>query len=39
VAPGSTFCCSRHSPASPSHSTVVGVAAVTPAAASCQCYL
>ena len=34
VAFGSTSRCSRHSPASPSHSTVAGVSAPTPAAAS-----
>src|SRR4051795_2737358 len=34
MAPGSTSRCSRHSLASPSHSTVAGVSARTPAAAS-----
>src|SRR3954467_10553365 len=34
MAPGSTSRCSRHSPASPSHSTVAGVSAPTPALAS-----
>src|SRR3954454_6759370 len=34
VAPGSASRCSRHSPASPSHSTVAGVSAPTPAATS-----
>ena len=34
VASGSASRCSRHSPASPSHSTVAGVSALTPAAAS-----
>ena len=34
VAFGSASRCSRHSPASPSHNTVAGVSAVTPAAAS-----
>src|SRR3954471_5083557 len=34
MAPGSTSRCSRHSPASPSHSTVAGVSARTPATAS-----
>ena len=31
---GSASRCNRHSPASPSHNTVAGVSAVTPAAAS-----
>jgi hypothetical protein len=34
VALGSTSRCNRHSPASPSHSTVAGVSACTPAVAS-----
>jgi hypothetical protein len=34
VAFGSASRCSRHNPASPSHNTVAGVSAVTPAAAS-----